>query len=224
MDTTDTTENTKEQENMKEQINAVLNKYAKKARREAAIRGFIEDISDWFYKQWYKFNPCYNIKLGFERMFKGYDRRVTWDIGNAMFELLEFAIPKYIKNMHGCPNYYTRKARMILRHMTDEEVDESFKTEYNSSEEEVSVGIALYQSDLQKLLENIKVIKYYDNYWIQNADDEDDKACILREKYPIPMKEDNKELIDHDKLTELREKKMDEVFEYLRKHFDDMWD
>ena len=214
MDTTDTIENTKVQE----AVNDVLSKYAKKARREAAIGDFIENISNWFYRLWYKFNPLFNIKLGFERMFKGYDRRVTWDIGNAMFELLEFAIPKYIKNIHGCPNYYTRKARMMLRHMSDKEVDESFKNEYNSTSEEVSVGIALYQTDLYKLLENIKVIKYYDSYGIS------DKDNLITLKYPIPKIKEDSELIDYNKLIELREKKMDEVFEYLRKHFDDMWD
>lgn len=207
----------------KETTESVLSDITKEDKHENGIKCFMNDILDRCYRAWYKLNPWFNIKLGFERMFKGYDKRVTWDIGNAMFDLLEFAIPKYIKNIHGCPNYYSRKARMILRYMSDDEVDASFKIEYNPTSEEVSVGIALYQTDLQKLLENIKVIKYYDNYWVQNTD-EDDKDSILREKYPIPMMEDNNTLVDHDRLSELREKKLDEVFDYLRKHFDDMWD
>lgn len=168
----------------------------------------------------YEWRPWFNIKLAFERVFKGYDRRVTWDIDSALKNLLRYAIPVYIKNIHGCPTSYCERARKMLDGMTDEQVKKSYDVNPNSSEKEMSVAMALFKGELKELLNNINVIDYYDNYGIQDIESDD---YVDPTVYPIPRLK-NSEMTDYDKLTELREKKIDEVFAFLRKHIDELWD
>jgi len=189
-------------------------------REEENTWKWYKKIYYWFIRKWNHYDPWFNIKLGFERMFTGYDRRVTWNIDLSIRELLRHAVPKYIKNMHGCPNDYCERARKLLSGMTDEEVKNSYKIDCNSTNKEVTVGMALYKAELEELIENINIIEYYDNHGVQEITD---KNWVSPSDYPIPHLR-NSEVVDYEKLHELREKKMDEVFNYLRKHLDGMWD
>lgn len=168
----------------------------------------------------YEWRPWFNIKLAFERVFRGYDRRVTWDIGLSMMNLLRYAIPVYIKNLHGCPTSYCERARKMLTPMTDEELKKSYDFEPHATNKEMSVAMGLYSGELKDLLESINVISYYEDYGIQETDSDN---YVDPSDYPIPHLK-NSEMIDYEKLHELREKKIDEVFTFLRKHIDEMWD
>lgn len=179
-----------------------------------------EKIWNWIYRKWYKLDLWNKIKYGFERMFKGYDRRVEWNINLSIANLLRYAVPRYIKNLHSCPVYYYKLARKMTRSMSKEEVEKSFEKEYNPTNDEVSIGITLYKSDLERMINDINIISYYDSCGIQ---DEKDKNYVDPIKYPIPRLRNSK-LIDYKKLSELRETKMDYLFSFLRKNIDDMWD
>jgi hypothetical protein len=183
-------------------------------------RFFGKKILDWIERKWYRYDPWFNTKCAFERMFKKYDRRVLWNIDNAMVELLQYSIPRYVKNLHGCPNSYAMEARRLLTGKSMEEAQKSYESDPNSTLREINVGMALFKSDLEELLENINVVSYYDNHGIQEPEDEN---WVSPHKFPIPHLR-NSEVIDYKKLDELREKKVDEIFKYLREHLFEMWD
>ncbi len=199
---------------------ATTDEMVKDWEKKESKKFFGKKILDWIERKWYRYDPWFNTKCGLERMFKRYDRRVLWNIDNAIVELLQYSIPRYVKNLHGCPNSYAMEARRLLTGKSMEEVQKSYEDDPNSTLREINVGMALFKSDLEELLENINVVSYYDNHGIQEKDDE---SWVSPHKYPIPCLR-NSEVVDYKKLSELREKKVDEIFKYLRKHLFEMWD
>lgn len=199
---------------------ATTEEMMKNFEKKESRKLFITRIFDWFVRKWYRYDPWFNVKCAFERMFKGYDRRVLWNIDNALVNVLRYSVPRYIKNLHSCPNSYAMEARKILTGKSLVEVQESYKDNPNSTRRELHVGSALFVSDLEDLLENINVVTYYDNHGIQDGDDEN---WVNPRKFPIPYLR-NSEVVDYSKVFELREKKVDEIFKYLREHLFEMWD
>lgn len=175
----------------------------------------------WCYRKWYSLDIIFNLKCAFERLFFKYDRRVLWNIDIAVFDLLKYAIPKYIKNLHGYPVSYLEKARKILTGMSDDELKKSLETTVNTTIQEAEVAMALYKADLAELLENIRVIEYYDNYGEEN--DIKTENWIDPMKHPIPYHKNSKN-IDYVELNRLREEKLDKIFNYLRYNLRQMWD
>lgn len=175
----------------------------------------------WCCRKWHSLDIIFNLKCAFERLFFKYDRRVLWNIDTAVFDLLKYAIPKYVKNLHGCPLGYIEKARKMLTGMSNDELEKSFNESISTSIHENEVAIALYKADLNELLENIRVVEYYDNYGEDN--DVKSENWVDPNRYPIPYHKNSKN-IDYDELNRLREEKLDKIFNYLRYNLRSMWD
>lgn len=198
-----------------------------KHKNQRETWGVWERIVDFFWKSYYRLNDWkYEIVYAFERVFKKYDRRAAWDIETFVLDGVRYNTLRLIKYGHGVPQDYREKARKLLRNMTNDEVKESFKTEVNSNTEEISVADALWRTDLQGLVDDIDLLRWYERYGSIDEDEIErimpDTHLVLSE-YPIPKLKDSNE-INYEKTMELHKKTNDRIFDFLKNNIGKMWD
>jgi len=162
----------------------------------------------------------YDVKYAFQRMFFKYDVRTSWNVGFEILNLIKDNVPKMVENLNGCPTEYTAKARALLNKTTEDEAAKSFNENHNETTSEMEVAMGLWKGDLLTLVNNCKLLTYYENHGIQDVDDED---WVDPHKYPIPMKK-NSFVPDFVEVEKLYKKTSDEVFEFLKEHWNQMWD
>lgn len=61
----------------------------------------------------------YEIKWAWQRVFRGYDDRLTWNLNSYLSEYLPKIIRKMTKNVHGYPRSMNRKAKGGFKNVKD---------------------------------------------------------------------------------------------------------
>jgi len=179
-------------------------------------------VQSWMFKKLYSvLDFRHTLRYACQRVVFGYDERVSWNVGDSMFDFLIHNVSKMSKNLHGCPNKYVERARKILNpDMDDEKIAESFKDDPNGTHEELEVGCALWKSKLDKIVEDCKLYIYYSNYGIQ---EEDDKNWVSPYDHKIPKLKNSSE-IDYKELSNITSKILDDIFKAIRDDFECLWD
>ena len=199
----------------------------RKHRNFKKNRNMKEKISDFLWKTYHRMNDWrQEIIYALERVFKKYDRRAAWDIDAFIIDAVRYNTKRLIRDGQGVPHDYCEKARKLLRKMTDEEVKESFKTEINSDTREINVADALWKTDLQKLVDDIDLLRWYGSYG--DIDEEEiyrvmPGTHLVFSEHPIPKLKDSIE-IDYEKTMELYKETNDRIFDFLKNNIGKMWD
>lgn len=184
-------------------------------------------VSDFLWKIYHRLNDWkYEVIYAFERVFRKYDRRAAWDINTFVLDGVRYNTRRLIENGHGVPQDYCEKARKLLRNMTNAEVKESFKTEINSNTEELNVADALWKTELQKLIDDIDLLRWYGSHG--DIDEEEMHRVmpgthLIFSEHPIPKLKDSIE-IDYEKTMELYKETNDRIFDFLKNNIGKMWD
>jgi len=199
----------------------------RKHRNYKESRNMKDRISDFLWKTYHRLNDWkYEVIYAFERVFRKYDRRAAWDIDTFVLDGVRYNTKRLIENGHGVPQDYCEKARKLLRNMTDAEVKESFKTEINSNTEELNVADALWKTDLQKLIDDIDLLRWYGSHGDMDEEEMDrvmPGTHLIFSEHPIPKLKDSIE-VDYEKTMELYKETNDRIFDFLKNNIGKMWD
>ncbi len=189
--------------------------------------GFWRNLKIWWYVHvtsnisdaWYWFKDLfYWIK-------HKQNRRDSWDIYYALLRLLEHNIPILINNHCGVPTCYCVEARKKLNaNNPDFDVDESFKEQMTSSEEEIELASKLYEEELRNLLLAVRLHEYYEGYGI--VDPKNTAMVQIDAAYngTLPYKKGSWKEFDYVKLNVLVDKYHNQIFDTLKKIGPCLWD
>jgi hypothetical protein len=199
----------------------------RKYRNYRKNRKMKDKIVDFFWKSVHRLNDWrYEVVYAFERVFKKYDRRAAWDIEHFVLDAVRYNTLRLIKDGNGVPKDYCKKARKLLRNMSDDDVKKSFEKEINSTNEELNVADALWKTDLQKLVDDIDLLRWYGSY---GDIDEDEMERVMPGshlnfmEHPIPKLNGSIE-VDYTKTMELYKETNDRIFDFLKNNIGKMWE
>ena len=150
----------------------------------------------------------------------------SWSIYSHILDDLEFNIPILIKDKKGVPTEYCSKAREII-HKDDKNynVEEANKNDPNFNEKDVmELASKLWDEDLEKLLLNVKLYKYYENFGIVNEENKDEVEFDKKYHSTIPLIPGSYDDIDYVKLNEISEKCWNYIWDFMKKNGRDLWD
>ena len=150
----------------------------------------------------------------------------SWSIDSHMLEDLEFNIPILIKDKQGVPTEYCEKARDII-HKDDKNYNrnEVNKNDPNYDENGVmELASKLWNDDLEKLLLNVKLYQYYENFGI--VDEKNPEEVEFDKKYhsTIPLIQGSYDDIDYVKLSEISNNCWNYIWDFMKEHGRDLWD
>ena len=188
-------------------------------------RSLWQELSTWWYT--HISSRLIDIKYWFKDIFywlkTKHNRKESWEIFSSILGILEHNIPLLIKNHVGIPSRYCAEARKKI-HSKDKNFDleESFRQNPNSNDEELKLASKLYEDDLNQLLLNVRLFNYYEGFGIIDKNNPDEVA--LSKQYKIPYKKGSWKEIDYVKLEKLTNTCNNAIFNQLKDIGRCLWD
>lgn len=171
-------------------------------------------------------NMAYNIRdLEYLTRTK-HNYNESWSIYSHMLDDLEHNIPLLIKNKHGIPTEFCQKARDII-HKDDKNYnkDDANKSDPNYTEEHVmEVANKIWNEELEKLLLNVKLYKYYENFGIIDEENKDEVEIDKKYHSSIPIIPGTYDDIDYVKLNEMSNKCWNYIWDFMKENGRNLWD
>jgi len=167
----------------------------------------------------------YTIKWAFQRMFRGYDDRVTWNQGYQLFLDLIERIP-YLYDSHGLPMQYVERARAEYN-KKNPDVAKKAKGKDDGQlaklypDEVDKLASKLYKADLERLVLNCKLVLWYTNHGIE---DKADHTVGMAKDYPLPIYPGTYDCLQYDKISQRCQVAVNSVMNYLKDNALSLWD
>lgn len=149
-----------------------------------------------------------------------------WSIYSHILEDLEFNIPLLIKNKQGVPTEYCEKARDII-HKDDKNYNkiEANKNDPNYEENGImELASNLWNEDLEKLLLNVKLYRYYENFGIVDKENPDEVEFDKKYHSTIPLIPGSYDDIDYVKLNEISNNCWNFICDFMKENGRNLWD
>lgn len=146
-----------------------------------------------------------------------------WSLDMHILDDLRFNIPKLLNDRVSTPTRFYEEARMTT-HKDEKNFDfeKSLKDNPMFSDEETSLAEKLWNSQLEKLLLDIKLYDFYSNFGIPRYENEPDFYETW--KNTLPYKPGTLKELDFAKLRALENKHWNAIWNWIKENGRDLWD
>ena len=166
-----------------------------------------------FYRlAWYVQSLVIRFKRACSRFMNSFDPIESYNLNIYLFDFL-------IKNVQALKNNLSSVANYALDAAITNGTDTTYNQLQNYDDECMEKAKSIYIADLDRLILNCRLALFYDNCDDTTYIDDNNK-----ELFQIPYFKFSDTEIDYTEMFRRKQSASDEVFDYLKAHFHELWD
>ena len=200
--------------------------------RDMSTESVWEKICDFFRPaKWWLRDMKYAF-VDFWFWYRHYDKRTnkshmrseSWNLDSTLLDALEFNIPIIIADKNGVPNDFCVTARRKL-HENDAnfDIEKSLRANPNSNEEELALAEKMWNEELERCLQHIRLYRYYSDHGIVDPSDKEYAEIDRLYGNTIPYVSGTDKEIDYPKISDMVQREWNAIWDWWKKYGQMCW-